>query len=175
MAESLAIIGLASNIVQFVDFGYRLFSQSKRLYQSSQNSEAAELENIARSFRRLSTSLIHESPYEIRPSSESEVVESDLLPDLPSADPVDASHISQDEVNLLGIATGCKDIANELLSALDKLKINGRRKKWQCFRVALKRVWDPKQIDNIAERMERYGNQLMICLLKVLRYGQHVF
>ena len=60
--ESFAALGVASNIVQFVEFGCRLFSQSKELYRSSNGlaDEAGELKNIARSLSHLNDKLVLE-------------------------------------------------------------------------------------------------------------------
>ena len=135
MAESLTALGLASNIVQFLDFGYRLFCQSKELYESSQSlvNEAVELETIACSLRRLSTGLVVERPFELRPWSE------DVNIDLELNEPLFTS-TSQHEADLVLIARDCKQIAGELLNALDQLRIKGSRSKWQCFRGTRRRL-----------------------------------
>ena len=52
--EGLAALALAGNLIQFVDFGRKLFSKSRELYRSSQDlsSENAELEKIAQFYSR---------------------------------------------------------------------------------------------------------------------------
>lgn len=153
--ESLAALGLASNIVQFVDFGCRLFSQSKELYRSSNGlkNEAVELKNITRSLGRLSNDLMVGHSFKIQPSTYDP--DAELEDNLP-IEPTNASEKRRDEVDLMLIAKDCKQIADELSDALNQLKVKGTGKKWRCFRVTLKRIWKPEKIDEMARRMKRF-------------------
>ena len=47
MAETLAGLGLASNIVQFVDAGIRFLSYARELYEEGASRENTEIEKIA--------------------------------------------------------------------------------------------------------------------------------
>ena len=162
--EGLAALGLASNIVQFVDFGCRLFSQSKELYRSSSglSVEAVELDNIAQSLGRLSDNLIvkHLDLFPIRPSSDDVDIQ---------FQPANEFEKYSGETDLTLIATDCKKVADELSEALNQLRVKNPEKKWQCFRVTLTRIWKPERIDNMSRRLERFSNQLTICLIKVLQ------
>ena len=62
--ESIAALNLAGNIIQFIDFGCRLFSKSRELYKSSDGvlAEDVELEIIANSLKTLSKGLTDGSP-----------------------------------------------------------------------------------------------------------------
>lgn len=160
--EGFAALGVASNIVQFVEFGCRLFSQSKELYRSSNGlaNEAVELENITQSLRHLSGNLMVEhSGWNQRLSNDNQI----------SSDDSDVELEDNDEADLMLIARNCKSIADELSEALNQLRVKDPGKKWQCFRVALKRVWKPKKIDDMSRRMERLSSQLTICLVKSLK------
>ena len=143
--ESLAALSLAGNIVQFVDFGCRLFSKSRELYRSSDGvlAENVELENIANSLTALSKGLT--------PGS------SQTQPE------------SIDYKNLRSLAKDCKSIATELLQALHELKVKDPQKKLQCFRTALKRIWRSEEIENIAKRLDRSGSRLTTCMVNILQ------
>ena len=160
--EGFAALGVASNIVQFVEFGCRLFSQSKELYRSSNGlaNEAVELENITQSLRHLSDNLMVEHSGWNQPLSNDNQT---------SSDDFDVELEDDDEPELTLIARSCKKIADELSEALNQLRVKDPGKKWQCFRVALKRVWKPKKIDDMSRRMERLSSQLTICLVKSLK------
>jgi hypothetical protein len=62
MAE-LAALGLASNIVQFIDFGITLFREGKELYESADgsNTKRLELETI--------TADLHDIIQELEPTA----------------------------------------------------------------------------------------------------------
>ena len=156
--EGLAALSVASNIAQFVDFGCRLFFETKELYSSSSGlaSEAVELENISQTLGRLSNDLVPEPPVGV---------------DLDKAFLVKGNAIvrSSGEDDLILIAQECQKIAKELSAALEQLKVRGPGREWQCFRVTLKRIWKPERIDKIARRMERFSSQLTMCLVKILK------
>ena len=160
--ESFAALGVASNIVQFVEFGCRLFSYSKELYRSSDGlaNEAVELENITRSLGRLSDRLVVEN--QGPPLDDSGVEPEDFFY-------VDLEDDGEADLMLMLIARNCKKIADELRDALTELRFKDSGKMWQCFRIALKRVWKLKKIDDMSRRMERLSNQLTICLVKSLK------
>ena len=68
------------------------------------------------------------------------------------------------------LAQSCNNVAEELLSALEKLKIRGsERRKWQSFRVALSAIWKSEDIEDMAKRLDLLSKQLtteMICTLQ---------
>ena len=166
--EGLAALSFASNIVQFVEFGCRLFSQSKELHRSSSGllDEAVELDNITRSLSRLSNNLILEH----KPSSHDANIDSgNGVEHIPPIQPANALGIDSGESDLVLIATDCKKVADELSEALKQLKVQNPKKRWQCFRVALKRIWKPERIDDMSRRMERLSNQMTMCLVQNLK------
>jgi hypothetical protein len=59
MAESLAAFGLASNIVQFVDFGMKLISYGRELYSSAEgvSKENNTIEKIALDIKLMTQNL----------------------------------------------------------------------------------------------------------------------
>ena len=143
--ESLAALSLAGNIVQFVDFGCRLFSKSRELYRSSDGvlAENVELQNIANSLTALSKGL----------TSESSVTAPQSI----------------DYRNLRSLAEDCTSIATELLQALHEMKVKDPQKKLQCFRTALKRIWTSEKIENISKRLDRSGSRLTTCMVNILQ------
>ena len=141
--ESLAALGLAANIIQFVEFGYKLFSESRALYKASDKpvEESVELEIISEALKRLS----------------------DDLGAIPS------STMPQPQAELLWLAKRCQTIADELLVALNELQVKGPKGKWQCFRSALKRIWKSQEIEDMARRLDSICGHLTNCLINVLK------
>ena len=144
-AESLAALSLASNIVQFIDFGCRLFSKSRELYIEGFVTESVQIETISETVGRFASGLIVSS------------TRKDLL--------------SKDEADLLALAEVCKQIAKDFEVLLLQIRVNGCGLKWQSLRVSLKRLWKSDDIERMATRLDRASNQLTSCLVRILKYG----
>lgn len=96
-----------------------------------------------------------------------------ILEDILPLGPANALEKYCGRVDVMLRAKDCKKIADELLDALDQLKIRDSRKRWQCFQVSLKRTWKPERIDGMARKIERFTSQLTICLVKILNYCKY--
>ena len=119
MLDPLAAISLANCVVQFTEFGIKLVTGSIELYRSvdGANAERSSLEFQTTHLRKLSEKLINTL---------------DQNEDDRSA--------SSDEATLKLLATCCKDIATDLLSVLEDLKIKkkpGLGRKWESFQKAV--------------------------------------
>ncbi|KAJ2974990.1 hypothetical protein NUW58_g8485 [Xylaria curta] len=108
--ESLVALGLASNIVQFIDFAGSLISNAKAVYKSTSHASPSSitLRDVIGDLARLSGAII--------------------LPD------------SQEDEQLKRLAQRAKEIANDLLTLLNDLQVRGRKTKWKSFLVAAKEV-----------------------------------
>lgn len=143
--ESLAALGLAANIIQFVEFGYNLFSESRELYKASDKpvEESVELAIISKALKHMSDNLVATSPSTIEQA--------------------------QAEAHFQSLAMRCQTIAEELLVALKELQVKGAKGKWQCFRSALKRIWKSQEIENMARKLDSICIHLANCLINVLK------
>lgn len=147
MAE-LAAVSLASNIVGFIDFGLKLFREGKELYDSAEGASAKQLEL--------------------------DTVTSDLKTLMEELQPT--SHVTKDDAAIAKLALHCKNLANELLVVLARLKVkDGKNRKWGSFKQALKGVLKENDIRGLEIRIERYQKQLGQRLLYTLRYELHLF
>lgn len=149
MAETLAALSLAGNIVQFIEFGCRLFTKSQELHGSAIGVAAEDdrLAIIAGSLRNISQDLEGTSP--------------------------SPGGLSPEASDLEELVDECKRVANELLGALDKLKSTNAGNTWKYFRDSLKRVWEEERINSVAQRLNLCSFQVTICLLKLLRYKKN--
>lgn len=152
MAE-LAALGLASNIVQFVDFGIKLFSEARDIYESAQDGreEDLELETVTVDLKGFARSLHTRgkpSPGNSRPKK-----------------------LSADELALQKLAISCEKLANELLKLLDDLKVKGQQnRKWKSFKAALRHVRKEDKINKLEERLEKFQRQITTHLVGILRF-----
>ena len=139
--DPISAIGLAGSIVQFVDFSWKIFSETKDLYISSTGTTAGNdvLESISRDLIQLNDALT-------APSN------AGAIPD-----------------GMRDLASQCKGVAQELFEVLDKIKVKGPRRKWKSFAKALQSVWKAEQIEKLVKRMERLRNEMQLRLQLILR------
>ena len=141
--DPFSALGLAGNIVQFVDFASKLFSKSKELYKSSSGAtkENQELEDATDTLRRLCASLKKAD----------------------QAGSKSAGRLNDEDV-LRELANNCHVTANELLSALEDLRARGPHGKWQSFRQALRTAWKEEKIVAMENKLTSYRSQLTLQL-----------
>lgn len=147
--DPVTCLGIASAVVQFVDFGTKLVSEGKELYNSANGAskENAELEKITLDLSLMSQKL--------------------SLPTRPG------NRFSKDEIELRKVAASCKDVADELLGILDGIRVNSPHKKWQSFRQALRSVIKKESIQSFRLRLDRLQQQVQFRLLNILKSARH--
>ena len=150
--DPLTAIGLGANVLQFVEFAIRLIGTGKEIHNSVQGTtvENADLEAAARTVIELNQQVFE--------SNQAWCEDSEALGSLSAADR---------NIELLGAE--CNSIATELLSALDKLKAQNSRTKWDSVVQALKTVWARGKIDGFRIRLKQYRAAMESALLVSLR------
>ncbi|OAG42303.1 hypothetical protein AYO21_03471 [Fonsecaea monophora] len=150
--DPLSAIGLAANIVQFIDFSRRLISDAKEIYHSTNGvtTENVELQDVAESLSRLSSTLLN---------------------------PLDQSQaaVSQTEAEIVKIAAASRVVGDELLAAIQSLTAgDGSHKKWRSFLQALKTLWKKDKIAKLRKRLEDARSNLSVHVLSYIsvRQGQ---
>lgn len=140
MMETLAIIGLVSNIVQFLDFSGRLISKSAQLYRSGD----ALAENV-----------------DIETATSHLILLNDKLKDAATATSDGA---------LESLCKSCDTVANMLLVALENVKVKDKQRKWESMRKALKSIWNKKDIEELERRLAGFREVLNLHIVMGLRY-----
>ncbi|KAF2121231.1 hypothetical protein BDV96DRAFT_537854 [Lophiotrema nucula] len=137
--ECLTALGLAANIIQFVEFGTRLLSEANEVYYSAtgMTKENVETQEVADDLRKLADCLV--------------IVQSD-----PSQG---HALVASSEINR--IAMLAKEVAAELIQLLDKVAIQeGSNKRWRSFRQALLNLRFKDKIDVLQKRLNTLRDQL---------------
>ncbi|KAI9760768.1 MAG: hypothetical protein M1840_002214 [Geoglossum simile] len=129
--EVLAAIGLAGNIIQFVDFSGKLISKMAEIHKSGTGAlaENINIETAANDLALLSTKL-HDSAN------------------------------SAGDTALQELCQSCNIIATELLTVLDSVKVHEGQNKWKSFRKALRSVWSKEDIALLEQRLARFRDEL---------------
>ncbi|KAF2681607.1 hypothetical protein K458DRAFT_391569 [Lentithecium fluviatile CBS 122367] len=154
--EALAAVGLASNVVQFVDFAGKIVSQTIRIYRERPRDPA-----------------IDDSDEEA-PSSHLEKITSDLeqfnkhlTQSLDTCDPNPAKLSSSDK-EIVRICRECQKITDSLLAALRKLR-RTNKKLWSSFVAALRTVWSEGEINELRQTLDSYRQQITLHILASVR------
>ena len=168
--DPLTALGLASNIVQFVDFASKLISQSHEIYRSADGAleDNVALEHVAKNLSKLGNELKSKRA-DITTGRKALAWGGEWARK-------DGSVISEPEKvtaagkQLQQLSKDCSAVSNELLQELEKLKIKGPHKRWESFRQALNSVWSQEKIRALETRLEGIRKQLDTTLLVCLRY-----
>ncbi|KAH6678314.1 hypothetical protein B0J14DRAFT_650537 [Halenospora varia] len=138
--DPLTALGLASNLISLIEFSGKLLSKSHAIYTSANGAlpENIEIEKTAEALRTLNAKIKFEILKDGRTKSE------------------DA---------LRKLCEDCDGVAGELLRALEKLKVGGRKTRWKSFRQALKSVMGKGEIEGISKRLDNCRAQLSLSFL----------
>jgi hypothetical protein len=151
MLDPLTALSLASNIVQFIDFGTKLLAKGYELYESADGASVgnAELEFIARDLQKLNDRL--------KP------------PLSPKTNPTSST---PSEAALRKLNDKCSGVADELINALTKLKVQGTsNRRWKSFRQALSSLWKKEEVNAITTRLQNFRDELNLHILVSMRYS----
>ncbi|KAI2471577.1 hypothetical protein F4781DRAFT_386700 [Annulohypoxylon bovei var. microspora] len=111
--EAVAVVGLISNVLQFVDLGYKLLSKSKEIYVAGNEEIRSnkDLRFMTQEMKRLSQSLAKGGPM---------------------------SHITHDEQALLRLAAECERWSDDMLAFLAHLKNPNPESKLAAFKTSVR-------------------------------------
>lgn len=135
------------NIVQFVGFGIKLVAKTQEIHRSADGN------------------LQHNCDVE-KAAKRIQILQSKLLAS-PQSDTAD---VSETQGLLEGLCLSCHDTAKELLEALEKLKIQGKKTTWTSMRKALKSIVGKAVIAELSSRLDEFRKQLEITILVDMRY-----
>jgi hypothetical protein len=142
---ALDALSLAATIVQFVDFASKLVSKGYHVYRSVDGAlpQNLEMEAVAKDLSHLAVRLrSHKSL-----GNPSALTEGERAPE--------------------ALTEKCNEIATTLLGRLDRLKVKKeeRHRGWKSVRQALKSVWNKKELDDLAQKLSSYRDQLQFSIL----------
>lgn len=147
MSGPFTELGVAGNIVQFLDFSIKLVVRGNELYKSADGSLGSliEVEIVYRDLSNLSSTL-----------------------KLPVAGDPKSAPTKYD--GLVDIAISCQDLAKTLLDILQDFKVDPGQKhgKWKSFGQAQKSVWKQSQIEELEKRLNRLSKEMHLHLTRVL-------
>jgi hypothetical protein len=149
MLEPLIALGAVANVTQFIGLAIKIFAKSRRIYHSADGSlvEYDDLERVTGDVSTLSRKL-QES----------------------LAMTATSNSLTVDEEALCNLCKGCVDVSQELATALENLKSQGKPGRFRSFRQALKSIWSKDYIENLERRMKTYREELNLRIVVGLRF-----
>jgi hypothetical protein len=145
--DPFSAISLAGTIVQFLDFTSKILSQSQQIRKSVDGAVVghADIELLTKDLLDLHQRL----RMPLRPAGATTV-------------------LTREESQLGTLCENCDDVARELLSALDNLKIQGDKTKWKSIRKALKSVWNANHLTTLEGRLAKFRDEINTRILASL-------
>jgi hypothetical protein len=141
MLDPITALGIAGNIVQFIDFGLTATSKAGQIHRST---DGALRENI-----------------------DLEVVTKDLA--IIASQLEGSGNATTGSGSLDDICRRCTVAAKELLTALEGLKLPGQKNRMKSARQGLKAIWGKKGVEEMKTRLEGYRNELQFHVLVDLK------
>jgi hypothetical protein len=153
MAEALAMIGLVSNIISFIDFGLKVASGTRNVRSSLHGATAdiRELDLIAADVQRYNDQVKQQK--------------------------ASGQQISEHEQHILDMVGECNTLVLELRKAIKTLKVrDGRSKTLESGRVAFQTLWKQKDIDGLRTRLDSLDQRIRSHIEHILqRYAPPKF
>jgi ribosome-binding factor A len=137
MAESLALLGLAANIITFVDYASKIVAETRNIRDARQSStdEIRELDLIVQHVQDHNANRLQEN--------------------------IDGVKLSRDEKHILAMVQECERLAAELKEIIGTLKVReGRLRTMESGRVVLRSMWKRKDIQSLQRRLESLDQRI---------------
>jgi hypothetical protein len=138
--DPMTALGLVGNIVQLVDFSWKLISKSTELYKTGESALVGA------------------------PVIEAATVDLKLL----SAKLRDDARLVGDAQ--IQVCESCQDVTDKLLRALKSISGDNKRQIWTSVRKALKTVMKKAEIDEMDRRLAGIRHELNLRIAVDLRY-----
>jgi hypothetical protein len=151
MLDPLTSLGLASNIVQLVSFGFEVLSKGHELATTGTTREQAHLEAITRQTKSICSDLQNVAA---RPSAHA------------CRPPGKGQHglTLRDEASVVDLGFNTKSVCDELQVMLEALSLDEApdRRKRSIVHKAIKSVWNDKSVQVLRNRLSELQQQLLL-------------
>lgn len=140
--EALAAVSLAGNVLQFVDSVKTLISFSRQISSFGATEEHIELNVIVQELKGLTSRVTPPKP-------------------------TDDTELTPEDESVRTLAAQCNQVAEELLSVLESLKVKnsvGAHARFESVNKALLSVWKKPQIEELQRRLDRISANIEIHL-----------
>lgn len=146
--DPISAFSLAGTVIQFVDFGAKVVSRTRQLYQDGQLSVHKQAKYATEDLLDFSTKLQQSQHPELQ-----------------------AKRMTDDDKALAALCQDCDAIAKMLLNQLAKLQLpeNGNRQRWNTVGQALRSICAQEQLAELDNRLAGYRRAMDSRILGLLR------
>ena len=146
MVDPLTALSIASCVIQIVDFGCKLVSETQEIYQSA---NGATKDNVTSGEIAKDINLLYK--------------------DLTSKD-LDFQRLGPDEKALGKLVDSCAREAEALIRLLTELEVPQDAKQWKSFQIAIKTARKRGKVHDIESRLFKIQKQINARLLVMMKY-----
>jgi plasmid maintenance system antidote protein VapI len=143
--DPLSCLSIAGAVVQFLDFGTKLISESWKIYKDGELEVHVQAAVAARDLRSYNAKL--------RQSLRAQGV---------------TSCSTQDEAALEELCRDCSALADEFILRLEKLKVE-KGHVWKSLSQAISSIWKKQELAEIQQRLSGYMNAINTRILGGIR------
>jgi hypothetical protein len=142
--DPFAAIGLAGNIIAFLDFGFKLLSKSKDIYASASGALARheDLALMTDNFRSMAKTIQISIP---------------------------SSSVTSEELALHRLAGECEVASTDLIKLLDELKAKNPRSKRESLSAAFREWRRRDKVKEVESKLDQCRQQLNLQITSLLR------
>ena len=155
--EPFAALGLATSIIQIVDFSGRIISRGKEIYHSPDGTLKIHtvLKEAAKNLHELSLGLIEDIS----------------VPEVPFSKVcrTKRGEKSVAEEQLLELSAQTKEITDKIIGAIQRIEVDDVGKMWKSIDQAFRSVWSQKELESLEARLDNIRKQINTALLFSLR------
>jgi hypothetical protein len=141
--DPFTALNLTGNLVQFLDFTFKIVAHGLRGYNSAFGVESkyVELETIAKHLQILASSL--------------------CLPD-----ESDSGRALTENETFEKLCQSCREVSSDLLHAIEQIKVkSSHHRRWKCLYQALRLVWEKERFDELKERLDGLRQEINVHML----------
>jgi hypothetical protein len=139
--DPLAAIGLANNIVAFVEFASKIITGAHEVYSSATGttSNNADMALVIGDVRAMTRRL-----HVVKP-------------------------VTDDDIALQDLVVKCQELSTDLISTLSRLQTKDPKSKTASMRVAWRAMRSKDKVESLEKRIERYRAQILDRILIMMR------
>ena len=147
MAEAVAALSLAANVIQVTDFGLQFVQNAWKIWKSGRDNTGVEaiaaLQTLSQNLQDVTAALQVEAPK-------------------------DGVQVASSK-GIFDAAFECRKAAQDILGSLDKIGLTAENRKRDAVRVAFRLAWKSDDIKALQTRLEGIRSQLTLNLAASLR------
>jgi hypothetical protein len=149
MAEAVAGLSLAANVLQVADYGVQFVNTAWKIWKSGRDAidEFTDLHRLSKSLKEISQQ---------------------LLVDIPDS----KLHIHSNK-GIVELAGQCNEAAQEILDSLNRIGLPIQRRKRDAAKAAFKVIWGANDIKALQTKLEGVRHQLVLYLVASIRYAHN--